>query len=337
MNRREFLKISGTALAAALASRLPVKADTYAESPPPASLGRIISWYQQPIRKSPEVSADIVDWKTHNQVLPLFAVLEGKAPWPSNPLWYRTTIGYIHSAYVQPVEDQKQTKFITRVIPPGLWSQVVVPVTGARYSPDSPWIARKLYYGTVYRIIDVVRDAQGQPWYQLGEGISPYSPGPFAPATDLRILSRRELKPISPGVTGKWIEINRQDQALTCYEEDEAVFQTRVATGLHDTPTPRGEYSILYKRHTRRMEGTINGDHYDLVGVPFTSYFTTTGVAIHGTYWHNDYGRQHSHGCVNVTPTAAKWIFRWVTPEITYPEYTVFSDSTNIGTRVVVV
>ncbi len=336
MNRREFLKLSGTAVAAALAYRLPVNAASYPESPPPAPMGRIISWYQQPIRKAPEVTAEIAGWKTHDEILPLFAILEGGAPWPSNPIWYRTTVGYIHSAYVQPVEDQKQTRFITQVVPPGLWAQVIVPITGARYSPDSPWIAHKLYYGTVYRIIAVVNDAQGQPWYQLGEGISPYSPGPYAPASDLRVLSRSELKPISPDVTDKRIEINRQEQNLKCYEGVQEVFHTRVATGLHDTPTPLGEFSILYKRHTRRMEGTINGDHYDLVGVPFTSYFTATGVAIHGTYWHNDYGRQRSHGCVNVTPDAAKWIFRWVTPRITYPEYTVLADTANPGTRVVV-
>jgi lipoprotein-anchoring transpeptidase ErfK/SrfK len=62
------------------------------------------------------------------------------------------------------------------------------------------------------------------------------------------------------------------------------------------------------------------GDDFDLPGVPFDSYFWGS-VAIHGTYWHNDYGRPRSHGCVNVPSEAAKWIFRWTTPVVPYEEY----------------
>jgi lipoprotein-anchoring transpeptidase ErfK/SrfK len=338
MNRREFLKISGLALAGAMASCVPLLAaeTDQIEGPPPASLGRIQSWYQQPIRKKPENYAAVVEWIRRDTIIPLLATADGEASWAGNTIWYRTDKGYIHSAYVQPVQEQVQTKHIRRVDGPGLWAQVVVPVSGARWNPDSQWVMRKLYYATVYRIIDVVYDRDNQPWYRLEEGISKNGPGPYAPAWEMRILSRRELKPINPRIRDKRIQINRKDQTLTCYENGSDVFHTRVATGLRDTPTPRGEFSVLFKRHTRRMEGNINGDEYDLVGVPFPVYFTWSGVAIHGTYWHNDYGTTHSHGCVNVTPTAAKWIFRWVTPEITYDDYMIFADEENTGTRVVV-
>ncbi|MDF1515749.1 MAG: L,D-transpeptidase, partial [Anaerolineae bacterium] len=131
-------------------------------------------------------------------------------------------------------------------------------------------------------------------------------------------------------------KVRRAEQDLLCFQGEDMVFQTRVATGLYDTPTPRGEFNVLLKRHTRRMEGTINGDSYDLTGIPFPVYITWSGIAIHGTYWHNDFGRPHSHGCINVTHHAAKWIFRWVTPTIDYLDYDVLSDATNTGTRVVV-
>ena len=61
---------------------------------------------------------------------------------------------------------------------------------------------------------------------------------------------------------------------------------------------------------------TGNLDAYELPGVPWVSYFTSTGVAFHGTYWHSDYGRPKSHGCINMRPEEAKWIFRWSLPEI---------------------
>ena len=64
------------------------------------------------------------------------------------------------------------------------------------------------------------------------------------------------------------------------------------------------------------MWGGIVGDEgsFDLPGIPWVSYFTTGGVAFHGTYWHNDYGAPRSHGCVNVTSEDAKWLFRWSMP-----------------------
>jgi lipoprotein-anchoring transpeptidase ErfK/SrfK len=73
------------------------------------------------------------------------------------------------------------------------------------------------------------------------------------------------------------------------------------------------------------MIGTDPASPYDLPGVAFPVYFTYSGVATHGTYWHNDYGRRHSHGCVNVTNKAARWICRWAEPVLPYVEHEVRS------------
>ena len=66
------------------------------------------------------------------------------------------------------------------------------------------------------------------------------------------------------------------------------------------------------------MTGGEGSDYYDLPGVPFPTFITWTGVAIHGTYWHNDYGRPRSHGCINVTPAVALWFWRWTMPAAPY-------------------
>ncbi|HHH83256.1 MAG TPA: L,D-transpeptidase, partial [Chloroflexi bacterium] len=80
---------------------------------------------------------------------------------------------------------------------------------------------------------------------------------------------------------------------------------------------PRGRFHIDMKMPLRHMGNgrlTPDPEAYELPGVPWVSYFTSTGVGFHGTYWHADFGRPMSHGCVNMRPEEAKWIFRWSAP-----------------------
>jgi lipoprotein-anchoring transpeptidase ErfK/SrfK len=60
--------------------------------------------------------------------------------------------------------------------------------------------------------------------------------------------------------------------------------------------------------------GKSAGLPYDVNGVPWVTYFTDTGAAVHGAHWHNNFGIPRSHGCINVTPDAAKWVYRWSQP-----------------------
>lgn len=342
IDRRDFLKLGAMAAVPLLIPDLPARllADLgrgeSGTSAPPAPLGRIATWWRQAVRKKPSPTGEWVAWKSRDDVIPLYTSIAGEAPWPTNPIWYQTDGGYIHSGYVQPVADQIHP-VITEVAEPGFWAQVSQPWAEARWSPTSQWTAMKLYYGTVYRVIDAVSDEDGNVWYQLKEGVTPWRPGPYVPAATMRRIPPEELAPISPGRPDKQILIDRQAQTLSCKEGAKEVFKTRISTGHHDTPTPRGEFRVLYKRHTRRMRVQDIEDPYDLPGVPFTVYFTWSGVAIHGTYWHNDYGRVHSHGCVNLKPSDAQWVFRWAEPITPYEEYTKKAEPPETGTPVVVV
>lgn len=299
--------------------------------PPPATLGRIISWQRQAVRREPALKATLIAWKSHDVVIPLYAAVPGEAPWPTNSVWYQTDEGYIHSAFVQPVEDARQAEVIQEVAKPGFWAEVCVPYAESRWRPAAPSVARRLYYQTVYRVIGAVVDDAGAWWYQLQDGIT-WSPGPYVPTWSVRRITPAELAPLSPGHPDKWLQIDIPNQLLTCFEGSQPVFGTPIASGTYRTPTPLGEFRILYKRHTRRMMGS----DYDLAGVPFPTYFTRSGVAIHGTYWHNDYGRRYSHGCLNVPSRAAQWIFRWVEPQAPYEMETVEAPA-GAGTRVVVI
>ena len=124
---------------------------------------------------------------------------------------------------------------------------------------------------------------------------------------------------------------------VTAFEGEKAIFAARCASGAKGTETPLGEFRTYHKgpsiHMTNQGDGTDNT--YHLPGVPWVSFFTGSGVAFHGTYWHNDYGRPSSRGCVNLTSEDAKFIYRWSRPEI--PWGTPYLNQPGSGTLVQVV
>jgi hypothetical protein len=177
--------------------------------------------------------------------------------------------------------------------------------------------------------------AKEQVWYGLRDGLT-WSGVNWARAEHLRIIPPAELTPLSPRVEDKRILIELGRQRLTCFEGQEAVFETRLASGMPGMATPLGTHRVLRKVPTTRMIGGEGNDYYDLPGIAFVTYFTSKGVAIHGTYWHNDYGRRRSHGCVNTPTAAAQWIYRWTRPNVPYDQQRVVAPE-NDATQIEVV
>lgn len=130
-------------------------------------------------------------------------------------------------------------------------------------------------------------------------------------------------KPASnPPTSGKWIDVNISKQTVTAYEGTAPLKTVIVSTGLPKTPTVVGRFAIYVKLTSQTMTGgsKFSGDYYYLPNVPWVMYFYQ-GYAIHGTYWHNNFGRPMSRGCVNLTIADAKWFFDWTpvgTPVITH-------------------
>jgi lipoprotein-anchoring transpeptidase ErfK/SrfK len=108
-------------------------------------------------------------------------------------------------------------------------------------------------------------------------------------------------------------------QYMTVWEGDQVVNGTYVSTGKPGFETPTGTFRVLYKYVSQTMAGTIGGETYYVPDVPWVMYFTNYGHAIHGAYWHNDFGTTRSHGCINLptynTPgwsyDFARWLFYW--------------------------
>jgi hypothetical protein len=112
----------------------------------------------------------------------------------------------------------------------------------------------------------------------------------------------------------KEIVVSISAEAMWAYEDGDLVISSLVSTGIGDVPetvTPLGDWSIWEKLDSQTMEGTISGEYYRVPDVPYVMYFDDRGDALHGTYWHNNFGNPMSHGCVNLPMDVAAFLYDW--------------------------
>lgn len=347
LSRRNLLKFSGTAAAALAALPLTNLTHLFAhdfdhifyEAPqpgePPLPLGRVADWQVQ-IRTEPKKSAELVRNAKRDELLFLQEQVEGDAVMAHNKMWYKLEDGYVYSSFIQPVLQKLNTPEPDKAVG-SFWGEITMPFADARVSPDvNARRSARLYYTSVYRVTEAQQGADGQWWYRLTDGVVFNPNGPFIPASHMRRFDPAELTPLHPDVQNKRIEVNLNEQMLTAYEGDTPVMTSRTATGYGSFQTPKGTFKIIRKRMSSRMIGGAGSDAYDLPGVPFPSYFTVSAVAFHGAYWHNDFGRRRSHGCVNTPAEVARWIWRWTMPEMEYQATEIRTRDTSATTVVVV-
>lgn len=111
----------------------------------------------------------------------------------------------------------------------------------------------------------------------------------------------------------KYIEVSIGEQRLWAYENGEVVKTFLVSTGVDKYPTPIGLFAVRDHIVSQRMKfeyGYDHPDNYDLPDVPNVMHFSG-GYALHGAYWHNNFGRKMSHGCINISLPNAFWLFHW--------------------------
>lgn len=129
---------------------------------------------------------------------------------------------------------------------------------------------------------------------------APGSPGTGAPG------DTPASNPAAPYATGKSIFVKLSEQRVYAYENGTLLRSVLVSTGLPATPTVTGDYRIYVKYRSQ----TMYGPGYYLPNVPYVMYFYR-GYGLHGTYWHSNFGRPMSHGCVNLPTSEAEWLFNW--------------------------
>jgi len=151
------------------------------------------------------------------------------------------------------------------------------------------------------------------------DGLPEYDPELFvAPPEPVVAVVEEEVSDFGPGPQQggyQEIVISISAQRLWAYEADEMVLATYVSTGTADVPetvTPIGFHQVLAMYDMQTMEGTISNEYYNVPDVPWVMYFDNLGNALHGTYWHNNFGTPMSHGCVNLPLDVAEWMYSWV-------------------------
>ncbi|RYE92121.1 MAG: L,D-transpeptidase [Myxococcales bacterium] len=151
-------------------------------------------------------------------------------------------------------------------------------------------------------------------------------------------------RPSGVGDHERWIDVNLSRQTLVAMEGDRPVFATLVSTGrkggdkAHDHQTPTGSWRMREKHVAATMDGdgAASGDMpYSIEDVPYVQYFEGS-YALHGAFWHDNFGRQQSHGCVNLAPLDAKRLFFWADPQIPKGWYGMNSQPDVPGSLVVV-
>ena len=334
ITRREFIKlVSAGSLAYALKDlRVP---RVLAADPP--KHGRI-TWSGIPLYDAPTFNANQTYNFRADEVVEITSIEENGEPGnPYNSVWYEINGGYTYSGWLQPVETNYQ-KPLFGLPEGGQLGEISVPYSITRKDPfvyaDT---AHRVYYGTTHWVTKVIvtRDEKSI-WYQIYD--SYLKKHFYVPAYEMRLIPGEELTLLSAEVpqAEKKIVVDLTTQLVTAFEGEKMVFSERCSSGVKGTDTPKGDFLTYHKGPSVHM--TNEGDAieeesvYSLPGVPWCSFFTGAGNAFHGTYWHNDYGRPRSHGCVNLPTPAAKFIYRWTQPVV--PPEEDYLQEPGVGTNV---
>jgi hypothetical protein len=163
---------------------------------------------------------------------------------------------------------------------------------------------------TPVQILETASDKAGKPVaFRIGElrWLSAWDVRMFQPAPPPQLLQPGE----------RWIDVDLDSQILVAYEGELPVYATMISSGGRETPTETGEYRMWLKESEADMNGLNGEDPYSVATVPWTQFFSPEkGLALHTAYWHDQFGVRRSHGCLNLAPRDARWLYFWSDPQV---------------------
>jgi lipoprotein-anchoring transpeptidase ErfK/SrfK len=305
-------------------------------------LGRVTKGMME-IKTRPDPNAQTVGVIYEDGVVPWLREVVGDVPSYvfNNQRWVEIPEGFVPGTLLQPVRNLPNVPVSAlneSSLGPGMWVEVTVPYVDVvmENTPSSDsWVEARVeeglpvrfYYGQVFWIDSIRTSEQGQVLYRVNPNYYGGVDMLWASAEAFRPILAEELAPINPEVENKRVVVDVTYQTLSCLENEREVYFCRVSTGakfdmygnvVDRWSTPVGSHWITRKYYSLQMSGGTTGAGYDLPGIAWSTIFATGGVAVHSTFWHNNYGDAMSHGCVNVTPEDAKWLFRWTLPNVPY-------------------
>lgn len=359
ISRRDFLKIAALGVGS-LSLRPWNKLFALQDFPDNERLGRVFT--KVDLKARPDDQSPTVGVLYDDAVVPWLKTVVGPRTGRLKLHWVETPDGYIWASDVQPVHNhpnQPVSSIPETSLGPGMWTEVSVPWVDVilERDPIGPGLKGlvehglpvRLYYSQILWVDQLKTDESGQVWYRVNERYG-YGDIMWAAAEAFRPLTQEEMTPINPEVEDKQVVVNVGENAqyLSCYEGKTEVYYCRISGGkkfdpegkyLEHSSTPEGTHIIWRKQVSAHMSGGTTGAGYDLPGIGWTTLFSSDGVAIHSTFWHNNFGGElMSHGCVNARPEDAKWVFRWTYPSVPYDPGDLYSKDTDIEpTRVKVI
>lgn len=335
LTRRDFLKLTGAGLLSLLLSEPGFNLDFFACAESSAQ-GRV-AYAKLTSYESPSLTAKKINSYKRDTLLEITGEVTGGVPGDYNRCWYQVGLQeYVYSGGVQPVKTI-MNKAVTSLPNGGTVGEVTVPYAESWWGINrNPFRGPRAYYATTHWIEELVIDKRdGGLWYKAYDHL--FNAYYYLQPEYIRILPAQELTILSPDVPAeeKYIEVRLDNQVLLAFEGEKLAFTCRVATGKGEFFTPEGWFTTFHKRPTAHMVGgESDAAMYDLSGVPWDTYVTENGVALHGTFWHNDFGAPRSHGCVNLTPQDAKRVYRWTLPAVPPGERYVYQPGQGTNVRI---
>jgi hypothetical protein len=160
-------------------------------------------------------------------------------------------------------------------------------------------------------------------WWLRGPDFTRTEPGP---------------PPDKLGEQEKWVDVNLRRQTLVAFEGATPVFATVFSSGRNEHETVPGVFRIREKHISATMDGDAelaSDGPYSIEDVPYIEYFSGS-YALHGAFWHAEFGHVKSHGCVNLAPWDSKRLFGWTEPRLPEGWHAVYATKDRPGTRVIV-
>jgi lipoprotein-anchoring transpeptidase ErfK/SrfK len=213
---------------------------------------------------------------------------------------------YIRGDHVSRISTPTFSGLLFRETPKNTFGWVMTTVTASAAPGYDQPMTNQTYYR--YQIVQVyeIKKVGDFEWYMVAPG---------------QWIEQRRVALVQPDTTrpegipeNRWVSVNLYEQTIAIYEDSELIFASLVSSGLRGWWTRPGVFQVYKEYVNDGMQGAFEADRSDfyyLEDVPWVMYYDDDR-ALHGAYWHNNFGYQQSHGCVNLAPADAQWIFEWV-------------------------
>ncbi len=178
------------------------------------------------------------------------------------------------------------------------------------YHQPNRVVNRQIPARTPVPILEVANGKDGKAMaYRIG-------PEEWIGTTDVRVFAPAARPPhLRPNE--RWIDIDLDAQILVAFEGEMAVYATLIASGTKDHATATGLYRMWLKESEADMKNLKSEDPYSVATVPWTQFFyPDDDLALHTAYWHDQFGKPRSRGCVNLAPRDARWLYYWSDPQV---------------------